>query len=151
MGNAELWAGVLAVAPSSQGICPGSRRRKSNVITCHWGGRARGELFHLGSKQEHSGIRSTGNGTSWVATPRLRGNSLSCKVSSHLPCLYAKHSEGAMHTWCYLMFEKIVAKRQQPTLLASTSFCPEGRDSLRSNYLGLDTAEQAATVLAAGG
>lgn len=92
-------------------------------------------MFHLGSKQEHSRRRSTGNGTSWVATPRLRGNSLSCKVSSHLPCLYAKHAEGVMHTWCYLLFEKTVARCQQPILPASTPFCPEGRDSLRNNYL----------------
>lgn len=66
-------------------------------------------------------------------------------------CLYAKHSGGATHTQHYLLFKENLAKHQQPTLLASTSFCPEGCDSLKNKYLGLDTAEQAAKILAARG
>lgn len=58
-----------------------------------------------------------------------------------------------MHTWRYLLFKKKknLAECQQPTLLASTLFHPEGRDSLKNKYLGPDTAEQAAKIPAAGG
>lgn len=56
-----------------------------------------------------------------------------------------------MHTQHYLLFKENLAKHQQPNLLASTSFCPEGCDSLKNKYLGLDTAEQAAKILAARG
>lgn len=56
-----------------------------------------------------------------------------------------------MHTWCYLSFKKNLAKCHQPTLLASTPFCPDGRDCLKNKYLGLDTAEQAAKILATRG
>lgn len=56
-----------------------------------------------------------------------------------------------MQTRRYLLLKENLAKCQQPTLLASTSFCPEGHDSLKDKYPGLDTAEQAAKILAAGG
>lgn len=56
-----------------------------------------------------------------------------------------------MHTSCYLLFKKNLAKCHQPTLLASTLFCPEGHNCLKNKYLGLDTAEQAAKILATGG
>lgn len=76
------------------------------LTTCCQGRRAGGELLHLGSKHKLSRTRSAGDGTSWVATPRLRGNSLSFKVSKHFPCLYAKHPGGVIHTWQYLLFKK---------------------------------------------
>lgn len=55
-----------------------------------------------------------------------------------------------MHTWQYLLFKNPhMVKCQQLTLLASTSFCAEGHDSLENKYLGLDTAEEAAEILSA--
>lgn len=56
-----------------------------------------------------------------------------------------------MHTCCSLVFKENLTKFQKSTILASTSFCPEGHDSLRNKYLALGTAEQAAEILAAGG
>lgn len=107
-------------------------------------------MFHLGSNHWHNSMRSAGDGLhGWQyhdlgELPFFQGE----QSPSLLIC---KTSWRCDHTQRYLLFNKNWAKCQQTTLLASTSFCPEGHDSLTNKDLGMVTTEQAAKILAAGG